>query len=291
MGIINNDVNESGESRNSTVAGGKQRSLPDFENPPVVETVLGVEFAPLQGWSIPHFGLLWNELKEKYPLFEVQLALPSSGDVDVGLGAQSGLSLHLSAWPTHRCWFFNPDRTSLVQVQNDRFVHNWLKAAPKDQYPHYENIRPMFELEWTLFRDFLAAQKISLPGLVKCEITYINHIERGHGWQTFEDLSDLIKVWAAERKFDFLPVPDQVICNLRYPMPNVHGTLSITVEPAIRKSDQKEVIQLRLTAQGRPDSVELVDIVKWFDTGREWIVRGFTDFTTPKAHQLWKRSV
>jgi hypothetical protein len=53
------------------------RPLPDFGAPPVVETALGVEFAPLRKWSVPHFGVFWNEIKSDYPRFEVQPALAS----------------------------------------------------------------------------------------------------------------------------------------------------------------------------------------------------------------------
>jgi uncharacterized protein (TIGR04255 family) len=275
----------------SSTVSGKQRTLPEFQNPPVIETVLGVEFAPLQGWSIPHFGLLWNEFKEEYPLFEVQPALPrSSNDLEVGLGAQTTPNLQLAALLSSRCWFFNEDRTSLVQVQSDRFLHNWIKSSAADEYPRYENIRPMFEREWDLFRNFLSTQKVPLPTSVRCEVTYVNHIERGENWHTFGDLTDLLKVSLGGEKLDFLPLPDQVICNARYPMTDALGTLTITFEPAIRKTDQKEVLQLRLTAQGGAESARSEDIVKWLDKGREWIVRGFTDFTTPRAHQLWKRS-
>ena len=52
-------------------------ALVDFESPPVVETVLGVEFAPIRGWAVPHFGLYWNEVRSEFPRFDVHAPLPS----------------------------------------------------------------------------------------------------------------------------------------------------------------------------------------------------------------------
>ena len=34
--------------------------LPVYKNPPVVETAFAIEFAPLAGWNLLHFGALWE---------------------------------------------------------------------------------------------------------------------------------------------------------------------------------------------------------------------------------------
>jgi hypothetical protein len=48
-------------------------------------------------------------------------------------------------------------------------------------------------------------------------------------------------------------------------------------------------VQLRLTARGLPDGQDLDGVLAWMDLGREWIVRGFADITSPSAHALWER--
>jgi uncharacterized protein (TIGR04255 family) len=255
-----------------------------------VETVLGVSFAPLEGWSIPHFGLFWNEIKSEYPNFDVQPALPPPVSPQVGLEAGPIFRI-MPPVQSQRCWFFNNSRASLLQLQHDRFLHNWIKAATQEPYPRYENIRPKFEQEWQIFIEFLGRQRIPVPSSVQCEVTYLNHFDRGDGWRSFADLSDVITVWGDAKNSGFLPNPDAVILNVRYPMKDSRGTLTVTMEPAIRASDQREIIQLRLTAQGVAESSRVQDVVKWLDLGREWVVRGFTDFTTSKMHDLWKRSV
>jgi uncharacterized protein (TIGR04255 family) len=43
-----------------------------FDNPPIAEKVMGVEFTPLETWFAPHFGLFWHEIRKDYPNFEMK---------------------------------------------------------------------------------------------------------------------------------------------------------------------------------------------------------------------------
>jgi hypothetical protein len=72
-------------------------------------------------------------------------------------------------------------------------------------------------------------------------------------------------------------------------MPNNLGRLYIEFKPAVRHDDGKRVIVLTLTARGAPASPKIVGVLDWFDLGREWIVRGFTDFTADAMHKQWGR--
>jgi hypothetical protein len=58
---------------------------------------------------------------------------------------------------------------------------------------------------------------------------------------------------------------------------------------AFRFSDAKETLQLTVSARGKPASGSTSDILEWLDLGREWVVRGFTDFTSETVHELWRR--
>ena len=51
-----------------------------------------------------------------------------------------------------------------------------------------------------------------------------------------------------------------------------------------------EVLQLDVSATGRPTSSKTPDILEWLDLGREWVVKGFADFTTPEMHMKWRRT-
>jgi uncharacterized protein (TIGR04255 family) len=264
------------------------RRLPDFRRPPVTETVLDVGFSPLSGWGIPHFGLFWNSIRAEYPTFQVQPPIMLQRE-NLGSTPPSGLTLafELLNQPEARCWFVERSEARLIQVQHDRFIHNWRKTDNETEYPHYEKvIRPAFSREWTRFCDFLQQEKIELPQVQQCEVQYINHVDYSN-WQSFTDLVQPLDAWPGGR--GFLPLPETISCVTSYLMPEGAGRLRITLQPAIRNSDGKRVLQLTLMVRGQPKSSETDDILKWFDIGREWIVNGFTEFTSAKMHAVWER--
>src|SRR5262249_25617305 len=109
----------------------QERPLPDYENPPAQETWMAFRFAPLE-WSIPHFGAFWSEISANYPHFEVH---PPVGDFNLSLsaaGPQAELVLPV------RCWFINEESDRLIQVQHNRFFHNWRRKDPSSPYLHYD---------------------------------------------------------------------------------------------------------------------------------------------------------
>lgn len=265
--------------------------LPDFADPPVIETVLGVEFAPLSKWGIPHFGLFWHEIKGEYPRFEVQPPLDSQIE---RFGKPTKLLLphikfELVTQMPARCWFIHQSETRLLQVQNDRFIHNWRKVGTENAYPHYENIKPIFQQEWTRFCEFLRAQEIGTPEVRQCEVIYVNHLDPGKGWETLADLPDVLGTRVGAGTDHFLPAPESVGLTASYPMPAEQGRLHVQLQPVIRHADAAETLQFTLTARGRPASSETADLLRWFDLGREWVVRGFADFTTTRMHAVWQR--
>lgn len=270
------------------------RTLPDYEHPPVTETVMDVGFAPLQGWGIPHFGLFWQRIRSEYPRFEdqppVALQLERYGE---GARQQPPPPFMFIEQPEARCWFFDEGDARLIQVQNDRFIHNWRKVTSADVYPHYEeSIRPSFEREWDRFCKYLADEEISPPEIKQCEISYINHIDvEATVWHSYVNLIDALSRWPGGASEGFLPEPETGAFNTNYLLPSNSGRLRIQVQPVIRHSDLKQVIQLALIVRGQPASSSTEEILKWFDVGREWIVRGFTDFTSEKMHQRWGRRV
>jgi uncharacterized protein (TIGR04255 family) len=266
------------------------KPLPEFDSPPVIETVLGIEFAPLVNWGIPHFGEFWHEIKNDYPKFQVQPPLPSQietfGKTEK---IRPMISFQLVQQPSARCWFIHKSETRLLQVQNDRFLHNWRKLESAKEYPHYSTIRPIFEQEWKRFCDYLEAEEIGSPEVRQCEVTYINHIDRDAGWETVADLVTVIGSRIGAGSDEFLPVPETIGMMTSYAMPHEQGRLHIDLQKAVRHSDAAETMQLALTARGKPESSKVEDLRSWFDLGHEWIVRGFADFTTPAMHKLWRR--
>lgn len=265
--------------------------LPDFENPPVIETVLSVQFDTLKNFSIPHFGLFWERVRTKYGEFRVVPPLVTEIE-DFGSEKKTPplpSAIRLPLQPDIRCWFLDEPGNHLIQLQKDRFIHNWRKVKGDESYPRYEAIRPAFMEEWKQFCAFLREEKLGVPNVTQCEVTYVNHIELDGPIKSFSDMHKIFRGWSYPTTQNFLPKAEQLSFNCSYEMPDRRGRLYISLQPFIRSRDAQEVIQLNLLARGKPSSSDDVHIMEWLNMGREWIVRGFADFTTEEMHGYWRR--
>ncbi len=262
--------------------------LPDYERPPAVETLLGLEFLPLQNWKTPYFGLFWQQIRREYPEAEVHPPLLKSdgGGIKVELN-QEQARLQFSGELPVRWWYFHSSGKRLVQVQSTSFIQNWRKRDKNDPYLHYDELKPSFQRLWEKFCQFLHRHKVEPPTIQACEVTYVNHIDRGQGWKTFADLGNVVKGWSSATSSEFLPAPQTISMSLVYPI-GKQGHLNVLLQPGIRESDGTETIQLTLSARCRPVGSSAKDLAETFDLGREWVVRGFVDFTTEAMHSLWK---
>lgn len=270
----------------------KEKQLPNFENPPVIETLLGVQFDPIEKLSAPVYGLYYSKIRDEYPDFEVQQPLSQAVERfdEKSTIIPPTINLDLRKTSDVRCWFLEKDGNRLLQLQKDRFIQNWRKVNEDDVYPRYETLKPIFKKEWLRFCDFLKEDGLPNPEVNQCEVTYINHLEMGKGWESFGEIDKITKFWSRESG-EFLPTPERVSINLRYLMPERLGRLYINLKPVIRKIDTKELFQVELTARGAPSSSKMEDIVRWLDLGREWVVKGFADFTTKRLQQTWGEGI
>jgi hypothetical protein len=78
------------------------RELPDYDNPPAVETALGVRFSAIERWNVFHYGLLLSRFKDEYPKQEIH---PPMGEVTFQLSSAQGF-----ADVPVRCRFINQRR-------------------------------------------------------------------------------------------------------------------------------------------------------------------------------------
>jgi uncharacterized protein (TIGR04255 family) len=261
------------------------KGLADFQKPPAVETLVGFHFFPLQNWKTPNFGLFWQEIKKEYPDAQVHPALAEQA-LRVELNSALA-SIKLTGDVPVRWWYVHKSGKRLIQVQADSFIQNWRKRDTDDPYLHYKELRPAFQKTWSQFLRFLKRQRVESPRVRQCEVTYVNHIDRGEGWRSFADLADVFSVWRGRTYCGFLPTPDLVSMNAFYPIEGQTGRLQIMVQPGIRQPDAKQTLQLTITALCKPASSQPSDLFKSLDLGRKWVVRGFEDFTTEKMHTIW----
>jgi uncharacterized protein (TIGR04255 family) len=262
--------------------------LPDFDDPPVVETILSVQFDTLPV-TTAHLGLLWNEYRalfpksdERPPLEAVNEQFPESPAARVGFKIQA-----LENFPVPRIWFTNDKGNEMIQVQNDRFIKNWRKEGEAEQYPHYDStIRPHFDRDYLTFLDFLKKNRLGTPHVNQCEVSYVNHILAGQGWERFGDVEKVFTFWQPSLVVPPGPVED-VRMHVRFIIPDKNGKpigrLHVDLQPAVRTTDNHPMYVLHLTARG-----QLGEGIDFFDIGREWIVTTFERLTTNTMHDVWR---
>lgn len=267
--------------------------LPDFTNPPVIEVALSVQFTPLPAFRTPHFGLLWSDFRNKFSKFEEHPPRPpvvEQFDKRRTPGVEVRVEMGL---PVPQCRFLNDKGTELIQVQQDRFVHNWRKVGTGDEYPRYESVKRRFEEELGIFRQFLARENLGDLVPNQGEVTYVNHIIPGVGWERHAELGEIITLWRTQHSDAFLSEPEDIGLRVRYIIPaadgNPLGRLIVGINPGFRSDDDKPIYVLILTARGRPSGEGIDGLLRFLDIGREWIVRGFTSLTSPRMHEIWGR--
>jgi uncharacterized protein (TIGR04255 family) len=266
----------------------KTSNLPEYARPPVTEVVIGVQFNTIEAFTAVHPGLYWQRVRNSYPKVNVQP--PLSPVLELFGDEKPKVEAKLSSIPPlPRCWFLDDSQNRLVQIQPDRFLHNWKKVTGQEEYPRYETIREDFKKLWNDFSKFLEDEQLGQVKTNQWELTYVNYIHQNDGWISMNDLTNLFPCWSGKSSEGYLPVPENITFNVTYAFPEKLGRLHISLEPCVKMPEGSPLLRLTLTARGRLESSDTESILRSLDIGHEWIVRGFTDFTTNKAHKIWKR--
>jgi uncharacterized protein (TIGR04255 family) len=256
-------------------------TLPSYKNPPVNEVICGMRFHTPDKLNIPHIGLLWDKFRQEYPI--IQHAPPvSAPQGEILIDNATGL-------PLPRVWFINDADNQLIQFQFDRFYFNWRRR--EDVYPRYTHVITSFERVLNSVEEFFNEFKLGELKPIEYELAYVNQIQKGQGWNTIDDLPKIFSdfVWG-KTTGRFLPNPVNVAWQADFPLPQKRGHLTVNLKQATRTADKVPLLVFELATRGSGESTSKGAMREWFDTAHEWIVRGFTDLTTPEVQRdLWER--
>jgi uncharacterized protein (TIGR04255 family) len=263
------------------------QSLPEYGNPPVDEVVCGVLFEPIKAFLVPHFGLLWEKFRPEYPnCQEVPPLMPTIESFEEFPPAE----IEIPEIPLPRVWFLHDDGR-IIQVQRDRFLHNWRKFRSTDEYPRYRKVFHMFQMHLSTFQEFLNELRLGTVTPRQYEMTYVNLIPQGEGWETTSDVHKVFPdfCWQGEKE-RFLPAPDGINWRTSFPLPNRAGRLHMHIQTARRRDDKRRLFRFEITARGIGTDTSSNAMQAWFDLAHEWIVRGFADSTGPQIQRdVWRR--
>jgi uncharacterized protein (TIGR04255 family) len=262
--------------------------LPEYQNPPLTEVVIGVQFVTPRVYQQIRAGEVWSLFKDQFPNVQEHQALAPTFET-FGLPVLGPRRLQLLSGASHdRFWFLSEGGEELIQFQQDRLLHNWRKVGDEsNEYPRFETMVKRFERELGLLDDYFKSLSSQDLQITQCEITYINHIEiapEGHLGA---------EQWLRFLSFEKEIQPEDFSVTFRRNVVDDGGkpTGRLISEATVGfKADKRPIIALTLTVRGAPKEASIRSALEFISRGRELIVTQFTQMTTDQAHKVWGRA-
>jgi uncharacterized protein (TIGR04255 family) len=270
---------------------------PKFHAPPVVETVLSVQFANLTTYSTAHAGWFWKEYLEKLeegpsrkwahavdaPRLEDQFERFGAGDV---WGPQIVMKM---APPTqsNRTQIIRSDNERMIQVQDSRFILNWRKQA--GAYPKFG---PLLEEFRTLLHAFEAFALEAGFGALKYnqwEIAYVDQLKKGGMWESARDWSKIFPGLSMPPVGldHILSTGDETMsADWRFSLADRRGRMYISLRQVRIPPANEEVLNVTFVSRGPVTASETWE--QGFDIGHEALYETFMAITSPEAQERWK---
>jgi uncharacterized protein (TIGR04255 family) len=269
--------------------------LADFDSPPVTEVVLGVQFNSLERFLSPHLGVVWSEFKQEFPIVEEHPYLPPIFET-FGTPAAfmiPSLNFQIVTRPEMlRVHFVNQEKTELLQVQRDRFLHNWRKVGRGDNYPRFERMIDTFESGFQKFMGVIDRERLGPVAPNQCEVSYFNQIPIPDGETIWSQLALTFPDRVGNSTVEGLGTPEDGRFALRYIVPAADGSplghVAVAAEPALR-ADGVTIIQFTLTARGKPATANMSGVLDFLKNGRVLLNRAFKKLTSAEMQKRWGR--
>lgn len=276
-------------------------------SPPLIEMVMAITFAPINGLTTPYLGQWWLEIENDFPLVQEQppfrpiveqfdrssLFTPQPmSEILSPMGFQKIVGfiggVPQPDWPANRCWFLNKEQDLLLQVQRDVFSIGWRKLASKETYPGYSELAQHFENYYNKFTSFLQSKGLGPLNPIQCDLTYINHIGMDQPdsekiWRTFSACNpnprnqSFLKAETAFFQFSYLFSNEsgETVGRLHA---WTHPFMSTEIKPGIR---------LNLSARGKPSSQNVKSILEFFSKGHLAVHKGLETIVSEETQKIW----
>lgn len=261
-----------------------------FDRPPIVETVLGVQFESLAGLTSAHLGWFWKQflgpewdsalnatlIPDQFERFGEQQQWQSVGQLRILLDDGTA---------TRRVQLSRDQGERMIQLQPSRFHYNWQNRG--GVYPHYESVREAFDEQFRAFGDFAAQAGIGPLEPNQWEVTYVDHIVRGELWQKPDDWHRVVPGLFPPPVGMSLSAFESTGGEWHFEIEPQRGRLHITAALGRIGDTEKTALQLSFTARG-PVSKQ-VSLADGLDLGHDAILDAFLKLTSAEAQQAWGR--
>ena len=269
-------------------------STPKYRKPPVIETVLGVQFQELDGFRAAHFGLYWKLISDEFTKFEDKPRLPPvverfPRNVVV---PQAGLQFAARSIPD-RVWYVGRSDDEVIQVQPDRFFFNWRRR--EEPYPTFKTNSTKFLDKLEEFSSFCEQEKLGRPNVNLCEVAYINHIIPIEGESATDLAGTVFNGLRWETAENGFPQPESAVFNRVFVIEHEsakRGRLYAESSIALTRDEtqEREIVLFRLTARVNHRAAESNTIAASLQLAHDWVVNGFANLTDSGIQeQRWER--
>ena len=169
------------------------QTFPKFSQAPLVEVVIGVQFAPLAKYSSAFGGWFWKSVLDA-SWTEIS-EVPKLEDFFEKFDEPSMWVMpqirFKSGWESGRMQIINAANDMMIQIQSSKFFLNWRKQ-PDQRYPSYDALLPQFLDLFKRFQKF--SRDSGLGDIVPngWELTYVNMIKRGEMWNSPKDVCNIL---------------------------------------------------------------------------------------------------
>ena len=258
-----------------------------YENPPVVETVLSVQFNPLRGFGAGQLGAFWKSLGSAWPhVTDAPAVDPTFERFEPSTVWEQAAFVKFSSKIDVRLQIRNKARNRMIQIQNGRFFYNWL-GTPGAEYPSYDLVRPEFDEHWEKFREFVISEcKEDCVQENQWEILYLNHIPRDTVWKELSELPQVLTFLKQPNLSDLELNPDGIGGEWRFEIGAIKGRLYVRLGTKMEKETDRPYVVMTLIARG-PVGDGISSLHEGLELGHKTITDAFDRLTSNDAQQIW----
>lgn len=253
--------------------------------PPVIATVVGLQFDVLRDFQTVHHGWFWqNYLRNNgWTVTSDEVLLPSFEESFESKKLQLSKKGLLDQ-KVRRLKLTDDLQHKTLQIQPDKLILG--SDREKDVALDYFKLKTEFACLFQEFCDFTASADIGTPKPNLWEVTYINQIDNSL-WQTPNDWGSVIP-GLFPSNYAWLPQTLSFATfqgDWHFEITPKRGRVHLHVAKMMREGRDEPVLYVRLTARGA-----LSETDNWsdnLDLGHRSCIELFHNLTSDKAHEFW----